>query len=173
MLLSDEAIRKHLRDYQKLNKLYTNNGGGFAKLDKSSQQELSRHLEENNYVLVKDICVYVENKYGLKYTVSSMTRLLYKMGFVYKKPKLVSSKLDVNKQEEFKLQYKLLKFSLKANEVIYFMDSVHPQYQARSRYGWIKKGKDKTLPTNSGWKRKHIIGIINSVKSLEYNIYYI
>ncbi|UCM85932.1 MAG: transposase [Rickettsia endosymbiont of Culicoides impunctatus] len=33
--------------------------------------------------------------------------------------------------------------------------------QARSRYGWIKKGKDKTLPTNIGWKRMHIVGAIN------------
>jgi transposase len=127
LLLSDEAIRKHLRDYQKHSKLHTNNGGGFAKLDESSQQKLSKHLEENNYVLVKDICAYVENKYGLEYTVSGMTRLLYRMGFVYKKPKLVPGKLDINRQEEFRLQYKLLKSNLKVNEAIYFMDSVHPQ----------------------------------------------
>jgi hypothetical protein len=83
------------------------------------------------------------------------------MDFVYKKSKLVPGKLDENKQEEFKLQYKLIKPNPKANEAIYFMDSVHPQYQARSRYGWIKKGKDKTLSTNSGWKRMHIVGAIN------------
>jgi len=161
LLLSDEAIRKHIRDYQKYNKLHTENGGGEPKLDKTGQQELSIHLEENNYVSVKDICVYVEDKYGIKYTISGMTRLLYRLGFVYKKPKLVPGKFDAAKQEEFKQQYKELKENLQPNEAIYFMDSAHPQYQARARYGWIKKGTDKTLPANSGWKRMNIIGAIN------------
>ncbi|WP_342278346.1 hypothetical protein [Candidatus Tisiphia endosymbiont of Myopa tessellatipennis] len=28
--------------------------------------------------------------------------------------------------------------NLKAKEAIYFMDSVHPQYQTKARYGWIR-----------------------------------
>jgi transposase len=161
LLLSHEAIRKHLRDYQRHNKLHTDNGGGLPKLDKSLHQELSRHLEENNYILVKDICAYVKAEYGVSYTVSGMTRLLYRIGFVYKKPKIVPGKLDAQKQEEFKAKYRELKAGLKSDEAIYFMDSVHPQYQARARYGWIKKGTNKTLPSFSGWKRKHIVGAIN------------
>lgn len=45
------------------------------------------------------------------------------------------------------------------------MDSVHPQYQTRARFGWIRKNVVKTLPSFSGWKRKHIIGAID-LKSL-------
>ncbi|WP_375333947.1 transposase [Candidatus Tisiphia endosymbiont of Xenochironomus xenolabis] len=43
------------------------------------------------------------------------------------------------------------------------MDGVHPQYQAKARCGWIRKNQDKTLPTFSGWRRKHMIGAINLV----------
>ncbi|WP_341755238.1 IS630 family transposase [Candidatus Tisiphia endosymbiont of Ptychoptera albimana] len=50
---------------------------------------------------------------------------------------------------------------LLSEEAIYFMDSVHPQYQTKARYGWIRKNQNKTLPTFSGWKRKHLIGAIN------------
>ncbi|WP_341754239.1 hypothetical protein [Candidatus Tisiphia endosymbiont of Dioctria rufipes] len=50
---------------------------------------------------------------------------------VYKKPKIVPGKLDIDKQELFKLEYSLLKGNLKAKEAIYFMDSVHPQYQKK------------------------------------------
>ncbi len=46
------------------------------------------------------------------------------------------------------------------------MDSVHPQYQTQARFGWIRKNVVKTLPSFSGWKRKHIIGAIN-LKDLE------
>ncbi|WP_417904470.1 IS630 family transposase [Candidatus Tisiphia endosymbiont of Micropterix aruncella] len=54
-----------------------------------------------------------------------------------------------------------LKGDLRDKEAIYFMDGVHPQYQARARCGWIRKNQDKTLPTFSGWRRKHMIGAIN------------
>lgn len=161
LLLSHEAIRKHIRDFLKFQKLKPENGGSESKLSQAEQQELSRHLEDNNYIVVKDICAYVEREYGKRYTVSGMVRLLYRLGFTYKKPKLVPGKLDPEKQEEFKLGYKLLKNNLRQDEAIYFMDSVHPQYQARARYGWIKKGTNKTLPIYSGWKRMHIIGALN------------
>ena len=123
--------------------------------------DLSKHLEFTNYLAVKEIKDFVEKNYGVTYTISGLTRLLHRLGFVYKKPKLVPGKLNADLQEEWKLQYKLLRANLQRNEAIYFMDSVHPQYQARARYGWIKKGTVKTLPTNSGWKRMHIIGAIN------------
>ena len=80
-----------------------------------------------------------------------MIKLLHRLGFKYKKPKLIPGKLDIDKQEEFKLQYSLLKGNLCRDEEIYFMNSVHPQYQTRAR---------------CGWKRKHIIGAIN-LKNLE------
>lgn len=161
LLLSHEAIRKHIVDYQKANKLDTNNGGSTSKLSDGEKEELMSHLEANNYVYAKDIMYHIENKYGVTYTITGVTKLLYKLGFVYKKPKVVPAKLDFDKQELFKLNYSLLKGNLRDKEAIYFMDGVHPQYQARARCGWIRKNQDKTLPTFSGWRRKHMIGAIN------------
>ena len=163
LLLSHEAIRKHIIDYQKANKLNTNNGGSISKLSDGEKEELMSHLEANNYVYAKDIMYHIENKYGVTYTITGVTKLLYKLGFVYKKPKVVPAKLDFDKQELFKLNYSLLKGNLRDKEAIYFMDGVHPQYQARARCGWIRKNQDKTLPTFSGWRRKHMIGAINLV----------
>ncbi|WP_341754433.1 IS630 family transposase [Candidatus Tisiphia endosymbiont of Dioctria rufipes] len=161
LLLSEEAIRKHVRDYQKFNKLETANGGSASKLSELEEKELIEHLEVCNYVYAKDISNYIEKKYGVAYTIAGVIKLLRRLGFVYKKPKIVPGKLDIDKQELFKLEYSLLKGNLKAKEAIYFMDSVHPQYQTKARYGWIRKNQNKTLPTFSGWKRKHLIGAIN------------
>lgn len=161
LLLSHEAIRKHIADYLEAQKLKPANGGSKPKLSSEEITEFSVHLESHNYTTVKAICAYVEKQYGVEYSVTGMNKFLYRIGFVYKKPKLVPGKLDSAKQEEFRLQYQLLKGNLAENEAIYFMDSVHPQYQARARYGWIRRGTDKTLPSNSGWKRKHIIGAID------------
>ncbi len=161
LLLSKEAIRKHLRDYQKFNKLETANGGSTSKLSTLAEKELIEHLEECNYVYAKDISNYIEGKYGVTYTIAGVTKLSSRLDFVYQKPKIVPGRLDVDKQELFKLEYSLLKGNLQAKEAIYFMDSVHPQYQTKARCGWIRKNQDKTLPTFSGWKRKHVIGAIN------------
>ncbi|KJV56002.1 DDE superendonuclease family protein [Orientia chuto str. Dubai] len=85
---------------------------------------------------------------------------MHNLGFVYKKSKLIPAKLNQAKQEELIEQYRELKSKLKPAEALYFMDSVHLQYQDRNRYGWILKGKNKTLPSNSGWKKLHLIGAI-------------
>lgn len=161
LLLSHEAIRKHIVDYQKANKLHTDHGGSTSKLSYAQQTELAIHLEANNYVYAKDIMHHIENSYGVRYTIAGVTKLLYKLGFVYKKPKVVPAKLDHDKQELCKLNYSLLKGNLRDQEVIYFIDVVYTQYQARARCGWIRRNPDKTLPTFSGWRRKYMIGAIN------------
>jgi transposase len=161
LLLSDEGIRKHLIDYHGQAKLKPENGGNYSKLNTDQEQQLIEHLETNSYVYARDIGLYIEKQYGVSYTLAGVIKLLHRLGFSYKKPKLIPGKLDLAKQEEFKLQYSLLKGNLAKDEAIYFMDSVHPQYQTRAKYGWIRKNQVKTLPTFSGWKRKHIIGAIN------------
>ena len=73
---------------------------------------------------------------------------------------MILRKIDLDNQEEFKLQYSLLKNNLAGNESIYFI-SVHPQHQSRARCYWIRKNVIKTLPSFSGQKRKHIIDAID------------
>jgi transposase len=103
----------YIRDYQKFNKLETANGGSTSKLRAIEEQELIEHLEVFNYVCAKDISSYIEEKYGVSYTIAGVTKLLSRLGFVYKKPKIVPGKLDADKQELFKLEYSLLKGNLK------------------------------------------------------------
>ncbi len=109
----------------------------------------------------RDIGLFIERQYGVIYTLAGVIKLLHRLGFSYQKPKLIPGKIDLAKQEEFKLQYSLLKNNLAKDESIYFMDSVHPQYQTRARFGWIRKNVVKTLPSFSGWKRKHIMGVLS------------
>ena len=161
LLLSHEGIRKHLTDYHGQTKLEPENGGSYSKLTFEQENDLIKHLEANNYVYARDIGFYIEKEYGVSYTLAGVIKLLHRLEFSYKKPKLIPGKLDTAKQEEFKFQYSLLKANLAKDEAIYFMDSVHPQYQTRAKFGWIRKNVIKTLPSFSGWKRKHIIGAVN------------
>lgn len=160
LLLSDESIRKHIRDYQQAKKLKPENGGSESKLDVQDANELKEHLAKNTYQYVKNICAYVKDKYGKKYTVGGMKLWLINNGFRYKKPHIVPAKANLEQQEQFVNQYNKLMRHLSEDKVVYFMDSVHPQHQAKASYGWIIRGERKTIATNSGQKRMHITGAI-------------
>jgi transposase len=104
---------------------------------------------------------YVAKQFKVKYSVSGLTELLHRLGYSYKKPKLVPGKADAIAQEEFIELYNKIKETKGANDIIYFMDGTHPQHNSVAAYGWIKKGKVKELKSNTGRQRLNINGAIN------------
>jgi len=161
LFLSDEAIRKHIDDFIRENKLKPENGGSQARLDGEQTAKLLAHLDEQIYVDVKDICDYVWTQFGVVYSRSGMTQWLGRNGFSYHKPAPVPAKADKARQEAFIAFYENLKKTLPDNEKIVFMDGVHPTHQTRMAYGWIRKGTRKELPTTSGQRRMNILGALD------------
>lgn len=135
--------------------------GGISKLTFGEQKELTAHLEERIYLTAKEICAHVLTNYGIKYTSKGMTSLLHQMGFSYKKPKHIPGKANQKAQEEFIEKYNEIKDSKKADDQIYFMDGVHPLHNSQPAYGWIKKGKEQVLKSNTGRMRLNINGAYN------------
>ena len=68
---------------------------------------------------------------------------------------------DVAKQAEFITMYENMLNSLADDEAIYFADAVHPEYQSKPAFGWVKKGTNPTLKTTSGQARVNIHGALN------------
>ena len=155
LLLDDETVRRHVSDYLQEKKLKPNNGGSESKLTEAETSELKAHLEESTYLYVKDICAYVKKSFGVKYSVSGMTKWLKANDFCYKKPHGVPAKADKQRQIEFINFYKELKGN---KELIYFTDSTHPQHQTHLAYGWILKGKRKEVPMTGRQYRLNFIG---------------
>ena len=134
--------------------------GGQGKLTARQEIRLIDHLEENLYSKVEDIIRYVESRFGETYTVSGMTKLLRRLGFVYKKTKQVPGKADPEIQEMFVREYEKLKKSLKKGDKIYFADGVHPRHNSVTGYGWIKKGSLMEIEANTGRQHLNINGAI-------------
>jgi transposase len=88
---------------------------------------------------------------------------MHRLGFTYKKPKLIPGKVNVALQEEFIQLYKQTKEELGINDRIYFLDATHPTHNTRTAYGWILKGKqhDKWVKSTSGRKRLNLNGALN------------
>ena len=91
-----------------------------------------------------------------------MCDLLHRIGYEYKKPKLVPGNPDIEAQEIFSQQYEAFMESKSADTEVLFSDAVHPEHNAMAAYGWIKRGEKRELKTNSGRERLNLHGAINA-----------
>jgi transposase len=164
LLLDEETLRNYVKKYRAGGLVFLlkdNNIGSSAKLSRAEINKLCTHLEENLYSTVEDIVIYIKKSYGVEYKVSGVTDLLHREGFVYKKTKVIPGKADAEKQKMFVKQYEKLKSEKLPDDPIYFGDGVHPTHNTESHYGWIKKGKDKEIRSNTGRHRLNINGAID------------
>ena len=161
LLLSEDSIRNHIREYQSHKKLRPEGGGSMEKLSAEESRELEKHLLECTYLHVASIVAHVATRYGHYYSIPGMTSWLKRHGFAYKKPKLVPGNADKNEQQKWIDAYTKLKAELPGDETICFTDGVHPTHNVQLGYGWIKKGVDKQIPANTGRSRVNLTGAID------------
>lgn len=165
LLFDEETIRNYCNKYKDGGielLLNTNYKGSKPKLDGEQIQKLCEEIDSNIYLTAKDICAYVEINFDIKYTPSGMSDLLHRLNYVYKKPKLVPGNPDINEQDEFIKQYLMFMDNKKDDELVFFMDAVHPTHNAQPAYGWMRKGEDREVKTNSGRDRLNIHGAMNA-----------
>lgn len=163
LLLSEDAVREHIIEYKASKKLKPENGGSVEKLSVEQSNQLGKHLQCHTYLYVKDIIAYVQSTWSVTYSVPGMRNWLQRHGFSYKKPSLVPGKANEQQQREWLTDYEQLKQKLPTDEVICFMDGVHPTHNVQPAYGWIKKGVRKEIPANTGRARLNLSGAINVI----------
>lgn len=163
LLLSDDAIRQHIKDYKASQKITPESGGSTEKLTNEQSMALVDHLQLHTYLYIKDIISYVNSVFKISYTVSGMRCWLKRNNFSYKKPALVPGKANEEQQKQWIAEYEKLRAELPPNETICFMDGVHPTHNTQLTYGWIKKGCRKELCANSGRSRLNLSGAIDLV----------
>ena len=161
LLLDEETVSRHVKEYLEKRKLSLASKGSETKLNADQTAELLDDLKAITYLKAIDICAYVQSTYGITYTLSGMTSWLKSHGFSYKKPKGTPSKADPLKQEAFLKAYKNLLKTTPKDEPILFGDGVHPTMATKVTYGWIKKGTDKLIATTASRTRMNLMGTVN------------
>lgn len=164
LMLDETTIRRYEGQFKKGGVdllVEANYSGSDSFLSLQEQTELTLYLTNRTLKTVKEVVFYVEKTYGRSYSIAGMTHLLHELGFVYKKTKIIPGKLDPLKQEEFKQQYQTLKDSLKPGDKIHFLDASHPHHNNKASYGWIPKGEERWIKTNTGRNRVNINGALN------------
>ena len=88
---------------------------------------------------------------------------MHRLNFEYKKPKPLPKLPSEEIQREFIRKYEQLLNDLMPDEVVYFADAVHPEYQVKPAFGWFKKQKGApiAIKTTPSRERLNIHGAIN------------
>jgi len=164
LLLDETTIRRYFKEFEKMGVdglLEDHYLGSKTFLSKEQEKELTIELKNHIYQTIKAVSRYVERTFGVSYSIEGMTHLLHRLGFVYKKTKVIPGKVDLKKQEQFKKEYEILKQNKKTDDRIYFVDASHPHHNNKPFYGWIYKGEEKAIKTNTGRKRVNLNGALN------------
>lgn len=125
-------------------------------------EELAKHLEVQTYLTVESIVEYVHQTYHVRYSISGMRHLLHRLNFVYKKAKAVPGKANTALQRAYLAMLKKVLAEKAEHDVHDYLDGVHPQHNTQLAYGWVKKGQDKLVTSNSGRQRININGALNA-----------
>lgn len=165
LLLDDSTTRRYEQEYQDggLDELLADHfTGGTSKLTEDQEQHLDAHLSECLYGTAQKICTWIKDECAVEYTPHGLVPLLHRLGFSYKKTKQVPGKADPLRQRAFLALYRRLRKKAKQSSIVlYFLDGSHPQHNSMPAYGWIKKGTEKELKSNTGRKRVNLNGALN------------
>ena len=148
---------------------YIVNTGNLTELQ---ERILIEELRNNLYVTCHEVLEYIKEEFDIKYTVSGVCKLLKRLGFVYKKPKLVPGKADTEKQAVMAEQLVKLVKNLKGKSKVFFVDGVHPTHNTGNCRAWILKGQEYELSANTGRQRININGAMNAQDPTETYVDY-
>ncbi len=160
LLIDPDTARDYFKRYKKggldglLRMSYI---GSEALLDDTQLLELDDHLQSHLYLTAEAVARHVQKRWGVRYTPSGMTAVLHRLGYVYKKAKLEPGKHPAPEiQEAFVEKYENIKKNSASCDVIYFMDATHRQHNRVIGCGWIKRGKEHPIQSNTGCQRLNI-----------------
>lgn len=165
LMVDEETLRNYKNQYEHggIPELLKNNHkGGMCRLSETEIETLSSELQSTIHLTTQSVIECVQTKFNIPYSLSGMRDLLHRIGYEYKKPKLVPGNPDIDAQEIFAQQYEEFMLTKSGDTEVLFLDAVHPQHNTMAAYGWIKRGEKRELKTNSGRDRLNLHGAINA-----------
>lgn len=135
--------------------------GSESKLSRHQEEELSAALSAGFFVSTAAVTGLIARRFGIAYSKAGAIKLLHRLGFDYRKPKGLPAKADTAAQEAFIAAYEKLMNGLLPDEAVYFSDAVHPEYQSRPAYGWVRRGERTAVRKGKGRQRLNLMGALN------------
>ena len=164
LYLDDDAIRGWHKTYRESGwdaLAFDGWKGGQSRMSADQEATLCGWLNDRFCRSTVEIRAHISKEFGLRYSHSGCIKLLARLGFEYRKPKALPRVASTEKQANFITMYQRLMTELGADEAVYFADAVHPEYQTKPAYGWVKACSNPAVPTTAARGRVNIHGAVN------------
>ncbi|MFT5132246.1 MAG: transposase [Gammaproteobacteria bacterium] len=135
--------------------------GGQSRMTPAREAALCASLEARFCRSTAEISAHICAEFGLEYSHSGCIKLLARLGFEYRKPKPLPRVASAEMQAAFIASYEKPMRRLPADEPVYFADAVHPEYQTKPAFGWVKVGSNPAVLSTAGRGRVNIHGAVN------------
>jgi transposase len=134
--------------------------GGRARLATGQEAELAATLDAGFFPTTAAVIAHVRQAFGIAFSKAGMIKLLHRLGFAWRKPKGLPARVDVVAQRAFVAAYERLLTGLLPDELVYFADAVHPEYQSRPAHGWVRRGVRPAVRKGKGRQRINLAGAL-------------
>lgn len=165
LLLDEKTVRSYRELYMNggVDELCDDNyAARVSKLTIEQEDQLRTELLKTVYLTTTMVIDYVRESFGIEYSISGMAALLHRLDFSYKKPKVIPGKANAEAQIKFLEMLDELKKTKGEENPLYYGDGVHPQHNSMPAHGWMPRGKDTELKSNTGRKRVNLSGALNA-----------
>ena len=161
LLVDEETVRRHVRDYLDRDKTGGGSGGSQGKLSPEQSKRFREVLGDADVMGCAWAVAKAWALFKVAYSISGMTKWLKNNGFSWKKCNGCPSQADPIAQAEFIERYRQLKAGLREDEAIVFLDAVHPTMVTKLANAWSLKGQRKVILTTGSKKRLNVLGSLN------------
>ncbi len=132
--------------------------GKQPRLTKEQQESLKIELKTHIYNTADRVIAWVEKQWRVTFALRGMQMLLKRLGFTYKKNRLMPGKADPEAQRQFVQWFEKVRAEMGPEDRLYFCDAVHAKHNAEAGYAWSEVGNPHLIPTNTGRQRYNILG---------------
>ena len=165
--LDDGTVYRYAESFTRLGleKYLAHEQRGYWGLLTSAQLAgLCQQLRQTLYTDCRPIQAWLEQATGVRYSISGLTDLLHRLGFVYKLTTPVPCEADADEQAAFlaKRLRPLLEQAAAGDAVVYFADAAHPTHNTRSTRVWTRTGQPRLLLPVSGRERVSLNAALNA-----------
>ena len=109
----------------------------------------------------QEIREFISSNISINYDLSSVQKLVSRVGLSYQQLHRLPGKVDVAKQAIFIEKYENTVSQLLDNEAVMFIDAVHPQHNTTPSKIWSEVGEPRWIESNTGRERININGAYN------------
>jgi transposase len=134
-------------------------------------EQLVTWVKQTNPTKAKQVKVYIQEQFGVRYSVEAVRVLMKKQGLKRLRPKTQPGKPPrVEEQQEFVAMYEQMKAECAPGTQFLFLDAMHLVHQNEPGYCWGDPKDPPVLKTNTGRKRLNILGAYNPA---EYSLVHV